>query len=97
MFGMIWYRSKVLSILIEKFNYKPAAPSHQAIVFNAITKKIKKKGGNEYDGAIGFMLVQLESLPEENNIELSQWKNTMTQIIYSTVPLGKLGLDHIKY
>jgi hypothetical protein len=59
---MIWYRAKVLRVLRDDFDYKPAVPGLQSVSFNAVTRHIRKQGGNEYDGAIGFMLVQCNAL-----------------------------------
>lgn len=62
MLGMIWYRSKVLRVLKEEFRYEPAVPGWQSETFNGITRHMKGQGGNEYDGAIAFMLVTVSAM-----------------------------------
>ncbi len=104
MLRMIWYRSKVLNILENEFEYKPAVPGWQSKQFNAVTRHLKKQGGNEYDGAVGFILVQINSLREdhefdkENRIdnEVYEWKekmnNKVSQLLPRTNLAHKLGL-----
>jgi hypothetical protein len=62
MFGTIWYRSKVLRVLQDEFDYKPAIPGWQKETLNGVTRHIKARGGNEYDGAIAFMLVTITAM-----------------------------------
>ena len=56
---LIWFRTRVLSILKNNLKYDPAVPGIQSPAFNAITKHYRANDWNEYDAAIGFMLVQL--------------------------------------
>ena len=91
MFGIISYRSKVLRVLDQEFNYKPAVPGQQAQVFNAITKQIKERNGNEYDGAIAFMMIQIDSLMSNSNPEVIEWKNRTTSIINEIMHYGVIG------
>lgn len=91
MFGMIWYRTKVLSVLSEQFGYKPDVPGMQSEIFNSVTRQIKKQGGNEYDGAIGFMLVLTDSMQSDTNKEVLEWKTRITQIAHSLMPKGRIG------
>jgi len=60
MFGIIWHRSKVLNVLKTMFQYEPNLRGPQRATFNGVTKQMRKLGGNEYDSAVAFMLVQLE-------------------------------------
>lgn len=58
MFGLIWHRAKVMQVIHSEFDYKPAVPGWQGDIFNAVTRQIRKRGGNEFDSACAFMLVQ---------------------------------------
>lgn len=71
---------------------RDVTPGWQSEVFNGVTRHIKKQGGNEYDGAIGFMLVQIESLQDDTNQEVLEWKNRMTQVAHSIMPMGRIGV-----
>jgi hypothetical protein len=92
MFGLIWYRTKVLRILTYEFDYKPAVPGWQTQVFNSLTKQIKNQGGNEYDGAIAFMLVQIASIHVDDD-KSRNWKNRMMEKIDFLMPNGKIGKE----
>ena len=63
MLGIIWHRSKVLNVLKTMFQYDPNLSGPQRATFNAVTKQMRKIGGNEYDSAVAFMLVQLDAGP----------------------------------
>ena len=62
MIRLIWYRTKVLRVLKEEFDYYPAIPGFQMEVFNACTRQVRSNGGNEYDAAIAFMMIQISAL-----------------------------------
>ncbi|MEQ1863549.1 MAG: hypothetical protein ABL996_02735 [Micropepsaceae bacterium] len=62
MLRIIWYRTKVMRILYDEYAYQPAVPGWQTEGFNRVTRHIKERGGNEYDGACAFMLVQISVL-----------------------------------
>ncbi|RRQ20187.1 hypothetical protein D5687_10645 [Guyparkeria sp. SCN-R1] len=96
MFGTIWYRTKVLRILRESFGYEPAVPGWQSKVFNDVTKHAKKQGGNEYDGAIVFMIVQIEALKDSEDLEVIEWKSRMSSIVSSLMPMSRFGNDLIE-
>lgn len=61
-FGLVWFRTRVLSILKFSLKYDPAVPGFQSPVFNKLTKQYKANDWNEHDAAIGFMLVQLGAM-----------------------------------
>ena len=58
---MFSFRSKVIKVLKEHFLYKPTSPLQRPIL-DGIILQAKRKGGNEYDAAIMFMMVQMNSL-----------------------------------
>ena len=43
------------------FQYEPKLKGSQRDTFNAVTRQIKSIGGNQYDAAVAFMMVQLDS------------------------------------
>lgn len=90
MFGMISFRAKVMAVLQQEFGYKPAVPGWQGQLFNTLTQTVKKGGGNEYDGAVAFMLALSKSLPEEDE-EVRRFKEKTFTTATALVPSCKLG------
>jgi hypothetical protein len=63
MFRTIWFQTKVLQILRNQYDYVPA--KFQMGVLNSSSRQMRENGGNEYDAAIAFMLIQVGSLSGE--------------------------------
>ena len=62
MLGMQIFRVKVIAILKNDFSYEPDLSGDLYEIFKLLTKTTKKTGGNQYDAAIAYMLMQLEIL-----------------------------------
>jgi len=93
MIFIIWYRTKVLHVLKEAFQYKPTMLGWQSEIFNGVTRQIRKQGGNEYDGAVGFMLVMARSLPDPTTPEARAFIARVEVTAATLMPHGKLGRD----
>ena len=91
MFGMMWYRAKVLKIIEKDYVYKVAVPGWQTKIFNETTRHIKQQGGNEYDAAISFMLIQSNSIIDTKAEEAKSFIENIEYISMRLMPLGKLG------
>jgi hypothetical protein len=61
---LVWFRTKTLRVIKVDLAYDAAVPGMQTTTFNAVTRSARSAGGNEYDAAIAFMLVQLGVLSE---------------------------------
>lgn len=57
---MFGFKSKVKSVLRDQFNYIPGP--FQGPIFKTVCREANRKGVNEYDAAIMFMMVQMNSL-----------------------------------
>lgn len=55
-------RIKTLAIVKKHFAYDPFENEAQAQAFDVSTATIKRQGGNQFDAAIAFMLIQLDQL-----------------------------------
>lgn len=63
-FKKVSFRSMTLSILKTYMKHEPSLKFGQKETFNEITTQVIKAKGNEFDAAIGFMIVQLNILLE---------------------------------
>jgi hypothetical protein len=90
---MIGYRAKVLRVLRDDFDYKPAVPGLQSVPFNRVTRDIREQGGNEYDAAIGFMAVQCDILLTKrgDDAEVQAFVARIESIAERLMPKTKLG------
>lgn len=96
MVGIIWHRTKVLQVLKDHFQYKPAVPGWQSDIFNNVTRyNIRKQNGNEYDGAIAFMLVQINSLMGDDP-EAKAFIREVEIVAAKLMPRTKLGANLVQ-
>lgn len=62
MFGTGNYKGKVLAILKDEFEYEPDLKAVHRETFKEILERNKALKGNEYDAAIMFMVLQMNTL-----------------------------------
>lgn len=69
--GLIWFRTKVLTVFKNELDYNVATPGHQQDSFNSTTRAAYENGLNEFDAVITFMLIQLGILsrPISENVK----------------------------
>lgn len=93
MFGIIWYRTKVLNICSKEFNYSVSTPGSQQELFNRATRGAFENKLNEYDGAIAVMLAVVRTLisPTSGNAE-EFYVDVLFKII-SIISKSKMGQD----
>jgi len=61
MFGIFSFRKKTRKVLLNYFGYGDVLMNYQLETFHGVTKQIHSINGNEFDAAIAFMLIQLDS------------------------------------
>lgn len=92
MIFLIWFRYKVLTVLEQEFDYRPATRGLPKGPFNALTRHIRKLGGNEYDGAIAFMLVQAGALTGDSadaQAFIARVESIAASLMYRTILKGR--------
>ncbi|HQX27063.1 MAG TPA: hypothetical protein PKX38_03905 [Alphaproteobacteria bacterium] len=89
MFGMLWFKAKVLRVLKYNFGYEPG--SFQFGTLNEVCKQARLQKVTEYDGAIMFMFVQINSL--DPNIKTQEFVKKHLSIIYSLLHESAIPFD----
>lgn len=102
MFGMMFFRGRVLKVLSERFGYVPKIPGIHTHVFNESTRFVRSLQGNEYDAAALFIFIQLRVLasfgtdPDEvRHARNEAWAEEKCTEMEAIAPLTVLGLDRI--
>ncbi len=65
MFKYIWLKAKTLRVLKDDFQYEPSR--FQFSTLNATCKQALQNNVNEYDAAIMFIFVQINSLDKDKD------------------------------
>ena len=81
---LIWFRTKVLRVLRDELKYDPAVPGVQSEVFNALTKQIRKIGGNEYDAAVAFPFMIVDNFEFEDRESFDFRFNLVNNATYAS-------------
>jgi hypothetical protein len=87
MFGFSFgFEGKVKSVLKEKFNYEPG--SFQLPILKEIAAEAKRQSLNEFDAAIMFMMVQMNSLTPGNE-DCKTFVRTHSRNVESVLSLAR--------
>lgn len=95
MFGLIWFRAKVLQVLRIDFNYEPAVPGVQTKVFNTVTKEVRKSKGNEFDAAVAFMVIQADAIKDSEDPEVIEWTRLVASNVNNILPRCTVVTDYL--
>lgn len=79
-------QTKALQVIRNELSYDAAIPGHQLDTFDWSTRQVKTYGGNEYDAAITFMLVQLGTLTQPLKGEGKVFYDIMSQKLKRIAP-----------
>jgi hypothetical protein len=88
---LVWFRTKTLRVVKVDLGYDAAVPGMQTASFNAVTRNARNAGGNEYDAAIAFMLVQLGMLSEPLTEKSKQFIDEKLGLVRAIEHLSKGG------
>jgi hypothetical protein len=88
---LVWFRAGALRVITKDFSYEPAIPGFQSDAFNSITREIRKSGGNQYDAAIFFMLVQFDSMSKPYDPKAKEFIAAKLSLIKKIVERSNSG------
>lgn len=86
------FQEKVLSVLNNEFNYFPDVNGFQRDVFTRVTTGAIQLDINEYDAAIGFILLQLKSLTRPLSATVIDFYAEKLGVCIRLAPSQKEGL-----
>lgn len=93
---MLRFKQKTLGVIVSELEYNPSVPGIQGASFNQAARFVKQQGGNEYDAAIAFMLIQIGVMLDSGggNIDDSRaFIRDKYKLIESLIPKSIIGED----